>query len=341
MFNKYCILKDNWFVIVNPNAGSGKGKADWPTIASLLGEVGISFEHALTKFKYHAVQLTVDAINAGYRKFIAVGGDGTLNEVVNGIFIQNQVASSEFVVGVVAVGTGNDWRRMYDFPFDYKGQVRIISDGCKFRQDVGLAKYYETGVENSRYFMNSAGSGFDAEVVASTNRLKNSGRKGKFLYVLSLLKTLLRFRTTCVNVTVDGFKYEEPIFSISSGIGRYSGAGMRQVPFALTDDGLFDVTIIRKLSKLNVIANIPRLFNGTILKHSRIVGLRGHDVKIISNPPVNLEVDGETLGCSPLHFSILPRAIAVMVSKEFVEKNGNRAVSEDTSVLLRNQYVEC
>ena len=307
--------------MVNPHAGGGRARTDWSQIASLLDNAGINFEVAFTMFRYHAVQIAVDAINLGYRNFIAVGGDGTLNEVVNGIFIQENVPSSEFVVGVIAVGTGNDWLRMYNFPTTYKDQIDIIRNGRVFKQDVGMAEYYETGVLKNRYFVNTAGSGFDAKVVESTNRLKNLGRKGKALYMLSLLKALIRYRSTRVRLSVDGFNLAETVFSLSSGIGRYSGAGMKQVPFALTDDGLFDVTIIRKIGKLNVVASLPRLYNGTILEHSRVIGVRGRDVSIQSEPPMSLEVDGETLGISPFHFTLLPRAIGIVVSADFIRED--------------------
>lgn len=333
------LLKDTWFVVVNPHAGSGKGKNDWPSIESLLKSAGLNFAFAFTEFKHHAVQITVDAIKLGYRRILAVGGDGTLNEVVNGIFIQKEVPSSEFVVGVVAVGTGNDWLRMYDFPPDYKSQIDILVNGSLFMQDIGLAEYYETEVKKSRYFVNSAGGGFDAEVVVSTNRLKDMGRKGKVLYILSLIKTLIHYRSTRVNISVDNFQLDEVVFSLSSGIGRYTGSGMKQVPFALTDDGLFDVTIIRKLSKLNVLASVPRLYNGKILDHSRTICVRGSDVKIVSNPPMSLEADGETLGHSPFHFSIIPLSIGIMVSSSFVELNKNREPECSNKVLLGHQNV--
>lgn len=300
---------------------------------------GIEFSFAFTEFKHHAVQIAVDAIGQGYRKLLAIGGDGTLNEVVNGIFVQKAVPASEFVLGVIAVGTGNDWLRMYQFPRDYAGQVEIIRSGEIFRQDVGIAEYYETEVKKSRYFINSAGSGFDAEVVRSTNKLKDAGRSGMLLYMISLLKALIGYRSTHVDITVDDFSLSETVFSLSVGIGRYSGAGMRQVPFALTDDGFFDVTIIRKMSKLNVLANIPRLYNGTILKHSRIVGIRGCDVEITSIPRVNLEADGETLGHSPFRFSILPKAIGVMVSSEFVRSSSASAADQCAGVLLGSKNI--
>lgn len=309
-------MEQTWFAVVNPQAGGGKVKTDWPKIKNCLNETGVKFVSAFTEFKCHAVQITVDAINHGYRKFIAVGGDGTLNEVINGIFIQKQVPTTDLVVGVIAVGSGNDWFRMYRYPSNYLGQAQILLNGKAFEQDVGMAQFVETGVQKTRYFVNSAGSGFDAKVVESTSNLKIPGNNGKRSYVWSLLKALINYHSTRVRVAVDDFCLHETVFSLSCGIGRYSGEGMQQSPKALTDDGLFDMTIIRKLSKLNVIASIPMLYNGSLLKHARVMCVRGREVNIQSEPPIDLEVDGEMLGQSPFRFTILPRAIRVMVNPQ-------------------------
>jgi len=241
----------------------------------LLNKYDIHYSHAFTEYKYHAVELTVQAIVKGYRNIIAVGGDGTLNEVVNGIFIQKTVSPSDITVGVIGVGTGNDWFRMYEIPHNYEECVRAIKNKRVFKQDVGVAEYYESSVRHTRYFINAAGVGFDAEVARRTNRLKDLGKRGALLYILSLIKALIRYRSTRINVKVDGKHFQHTVFSLTIGICRFNGAGMMQVPFALSDDGLFDVTIIKKISKLNVVANLPRLYNGTILKHSRVLGVRG------------------------------------------------------------------
>lgn len=303
--------------MVNPRAGGGKSVVDWPIISRLLNKYDIHYSHAFTEYKYHAVELTVQAIVKGYRNIIAVGGDGTLNEVVNGIFIQKTVSPSDITVGVIGDGTGNDWFRMYEIPHNYEECVRAIKNKRVFKQDVGVAEYYESSVRHTRYFINAAGVGFDAEVARRTNRLKDLGKRGALLYILSLIKALIRYRSTRINVKVDGKHFQHTVFSLTIGICRFNGAGMMQVPFALSDDGLFDVTIIKKISKLNVVANLPRLYNGTILKHSRVLGVRGKSIEIMSIPAVGLEVDGESLGETPLKFSIMQQALSVIVGEQF------------------------
>jgi YegS/Rv2252/BmrU family lipid kinase len=326
-------LVNSWFVIVNPRAGGGKGEVDWPLIKGLLTKEGIAFGFALTEHKHHAVELTVKAINSGYRQLIAVGGDGTLNEVVNGIFIQQSVPPAEILVGVIGVGTGNDWFRMYEIPYRYADSVKAIKNRKVFYQDVGVVEYYESSVKHKRYFVNTAGIGFDAEVALRTNRLKDLGRHGFLLYLTSILRALFSYKTTRINVNVDGRHLQDKIFSITLGICRYNGAGMLQVPFAISDDGMLDVTVIRRISKLDALTSIPRLYNGKILKHSRVTGLRGQIVEIMSIPSTNLEADGESLGETPLRFSILTRAIGVVVAENFDAKDNCPSVNQEKQTI--------
>lgn len=313
-------MKNSWFIVVNPRAGGGKGRVDWPTIEALLKAYEVEFDYAFTEHKHHAVEIAVKSINNGYKKIIAVGGDGTLNEVVNGIFIQKKFSPLEIVVGVIAVGTGNDWFRMYDIPLGYEECVKAIKAEYVFKQDVGKVEYWESMVQHSRYFVNAAGIGFDAEVAQRTNRLKDLGRRGAVLYMLSLLKALLGYHHTKVNVSVDGANVQENAFSLTLGIGRFNGAGMMQVPNAVANDGLYDITLIKKISKLGVVKNIHRLYNGSILNHPKISSYRGSVIEIKSEPPIKLEADGESLGESPFRFTILPEAINVVVSEGFISQ---------------------
>lgn len=310
-------MLEKWFAIINPNAGSGKGKTDWPQIESLLKKSGVDFDFIFTEFKYHAVELTVNAINKGYTKILSVGGDGTLNEVVNGVFIQSKYPTTEITIGVISVGTGNDWSRMYEIHPTYEGKIAAIKNGKKFLQDVGKVEYEESKVKNTRYFANAAGIGFDAEVARRTNRLKESGHRGKILYMSSLARVLFNYKPSYINIAIDGEKLEGRIFSLTVGIGRFNGGGMMQLPNAVSDDGLFDVTVIRQIRRLEAIRNIYRLYNGTILAHPKISGHIGKTVEISSDTPVGLEVDGESLGVSPFTFSLIPKGINVIVGADF------------------------
>lgn len=303
----------NWFVIVNPEAGSGKAFHHWPGIKEELSRANINYTHVLTERKFHAVELTVSAINKGYRKIISVGGDGTLNEIVNGLFIQKKVEPTDVTIGVIGVGTGNDWLRTYNIPDSYSKMIGIIKIGNTILQDIGKVDYFESRVSQSRYFVNAAGTGFDAQVALTTNKLKESGRSGKLLYRISLLQTLWKHKCTRLHLTINNQEISNKMFSLMVGIGKYNGGGMMQAPNAITNDGLFEITHVKKISRINFIRNLHRLFDGTILEHPKVLNFKSSNFSISSRPASNLEVDGESLGTSPFKFSILPKSLKIIV----------------------------
>jgi YegS/Rv2252/BmrU family lipid kinase len=305
---------EKWFVVINPTAGNGRGLVDWPYISKLLREGNIIHEYAFTERRYHATELVVEAISAGFRRIIIVGGDGTINEVVNGLFIQTLVPPLDVLLAVIGVGTGNDWIRMFGVPKKYSAAVRAIIEGNSFKQDVGLITYHESGYRQSRHFANGAGIGFDAFTIKTYHKMLGRYRSGKWTYLLSISKALARFRATEVKVTVDGEEVTSGmIFSSSIGIGKYSGGGLMQVPGAVADDGLFDVTVIRRMGILRVLYSFRTLYTGRIYELPRVSNYRGRRIGFTSSPDVWLEADGEPLGNTPVEFEIIDRAIRVVV----------------------------
>jgi YegS/Rv2252/BmrU family lipid kinase len=304
--------ENEWKVIVNPNAGKAKGKKDWKKISGLLTAHHISFVSVFTDSKGHAIRLTHEGIADGYRKFIIVGGDGTLNEVVNGIFTQDFCPSTDITVALIIVGTGNDWGRMFGIPHHYKEAITIIGNQNIRLQDTGSIEYFHGTSREKRYFLNIAGLGFDAVVVKRTNAQKEKGKKGKALYFLNLLRSLLLYSHTYTELEIDGIKTCQDVFTISIGIGRYSGGGMMQTPQALPDDGLFDITVVKKMRKGDILLSLKKLYDGSILEHPKIEGYTGKVVLIDSDPLIHLEADGESLGHSPIRFEIIPKSIRIV-----------------------------
>jgi YegS/Rv2252/BmrU family lipid kinase len=303
---------DQWMVIVNPNAGRGLGKKDWNRISELLKARHLRFIPAFTEARKHAVKLTHEAIAAGFRRIIVVGGDGTMNEVVNGVFTQDKVASAEITLAMISVGTGNDWGKMFGIPQQYDDAIELISRGQDMLQDAGKVSYFHGTQQEHRYFLNIAGLGFDAVVTRRTNIQKDKGRSGKALYFYNLLRSLILYRHTYVEVEIDDTRICQDVFTISIGIGRYSGGGMRQTPQARPDDGLFDITIVKKIRKGEIILSLKKLYDGTILEHPKIEGYTGKVVLIDSDPLIHLEADGESLGHSPIRFDIIPKSIRII-----------------------------
>jgi len=314
--------RDKWYAIVNPVAGSGKGLTDWPTISKLLRDNNIYHDYVFTEHKHHATELAVEAIAAGYRKIIIVGGDGTIHEIVNGIFIQQQTPTTDILLGVIAVGTGNDWIRMFGIPLKYSEAIKAIAAGHSFLQDVGTISYQEAGYRQSRYMANVAGIGFDASVNRRYNHLKEIGKKGKWLYIWSTFKALLAYRSTGVKVWVDGgLVANNLVYSAAIGVGKYNGGGMIPMPAAIADDGLLDITVIGRISKLGLLLRFKSLYNGKIYRNPMVSYSRGRSIRVESSPEIAVEVDGEALGYSPFDFDVIDRAIRVVVAERFLENN--------------------
>ncbi|MDR2938588.1 MAG: diacylglycerol kinase family lipid kinase [Prevotellaceae bacterium] len=307
-----------WMVIVNPKAGRGHGLRDWPAISNRLNFSGVDFTCVFTEKKFHAVELTVKAMNDGFRKIIVVGGDGTVNEVVNGLFIQKKVATSEVTLSVIPVGTGNDWVRMLGIPRTYSDAVNSICAERTILQDVGKITFEESRVPQTRYMANVAGIGFDAIVNRRYNRLKEAGRTGKWTYIMSTMFTLFKYRTKRFTATVDGrLFFDGCLFSGTVGVGKYNGGGMLQMPAAALDDGLMDITLIRKMSLYKFFINFNRLYNGTIYNFRKVKAAQGKSIKIASYPPSPIEIDGEACGYSPFTFELVPKSIKVVIGEKF------------------------
>ncbi len=308
---------NDWYIIINPEAGSKKTQEDWPGIRAMLQQSGFGFESVFTERMLHATQLAIDAIvNKGYRKIIAVGGDGTLNEVVNGIFNQKTVKVDDILLGIISVGTGNDWGRMYSMPNSYKEQIEVLRKMNVFKQDVGVVRYDHHGKRKLHYFINIAGIGYDALVAKKSNIAKQKGATGVITYMINLLLGLFQYNFNSLTIEREGSTiFSGKIFSVSVGICKYNGGGIMQLPDAVPDDGLFDVTIIRKVSKLKVIRNITRLYDGSFTKIKEVEQYTGKQFTLTGIPveSVYLETDGESLGNSPLEFSIIKQGINIII----------------------------
>ena len=313
MADKQPVSPEKWLIIVNPNAGVKKGTKDWPKILRMLRDEKVDFDFQLTSRRGHAIQIASESILSGFRKICVVGGDGTLNEVLNGIMDQTEVACSEVTMGMIPVGTGNDWCRMFSIPFDYLKAIHILKKQKTFLQDAGKVTYYHKDEMVKRYFMNVAGMGYDALVAKKTNILKEKGLGGPLTYMYFVFASLFQYKFIEAVVEVDGktvFKGE--IFSMNVGICKYNGGGMMQVPFAIPDDGLLDVTLIKKTSKWIVVRYARKLFDGSLVDLPMVATFKGENIRIRSTGKVFLETDGESLGHTPFTFEILPRCIRIV-----------------------------
>ena len=309
----------DWFLIVNPNAGNGKGKKDWERISALFVKEEIPVQAKFTTKKGQAIEFARDAMEKGFRQIISVGGDGTLNEVVNGIFSQDKVSPGQVTIAMIPVGTGNDWGRMFGIPMIYAGAVKVIKEKKTMLHDIGIVSYYSGAEQQKRYFINIAGLGFEAMVVKKTNKQKDKGKSTQALYFFNLVSSLLSYKITGAEIFIDGIMNSASIFSINVGNGRYCGGGMRQTPDAMPDDGLLDVTVIREMGRLEIIQSLKLLYDGTILSHPKVDGYRCKNVKVTSESLLFVEADGESLGHTPAEFSIIPSAINIVYGTKIIQ----------------------
>lgn len=297
-------------VIVNPVAGAGKTAKKWPQIMSLLESLGLDFEYDLTEAPRHAIELAKSAVDKGYELVVSVGGDGTINEVVNGICNTN--GFSDVTLGIINTGTGADYIRTLGIPRSYKDACRCLVSQRRRTVDLGVVEYANDGHMEKRLFVNFAGLGFDAEIVrATTQQFKILGDMAS--YLVGLLNTLIFYENRDISITVDGELGERRICTVLMNNGKYGGGGMFAAPDADPADGFFDVLIVGDLTKPDLLWSLPRIYKGTHLTHPKITMKRAREIEIRSVHYTAVQADGELLGEAPARFSILPAALNIVV----------------------------
>ncbi|NLA15945.1 MAG: diacylglycerol kinase family lipid kinase [Bacteroidales bacterium] len=311
-----------WMIILNPVAGGGRTAVMWPHISKHFLEHGLNFECVFTRHKYHAVTITLEAVQEGFRNFIVIGGDGTLHEVANGIFYQKDVSTQLITLGVIPIGTGNDFVRAYNIPTDYAQAMETILTNKAIFTDVGMVSFQDFGIERTRYFVNAAGMGLDAAVIRHYERqLEMANGKRKPQYMSSLLHQFLLYRSADLRILVDGnMFYEGPVLTCSVGMGTCIGNGMRALPLSIPDDGLFDITLVEPMSKVKLAVRIKDFVEGNVYAFKEAHHGRGKKIEVLpgTKRTTHLETDGELMGTPPYTFTILPSALKLLAGKDFV-----------------------
>ena len=298
-------------IIVNPVAGNGRVGKGWPRIAQLLRERRVPFSHDLTEGIGHAMELTREAIAEGYRTLIVNGGDGTLNEVLNGMVVAGAVEAG-LALGAIAGGTASDFVRTLGIPFDDQTSCDRIVAGRGRLIDVGKIVYGSGEKQSTRHFLNVAGVGFDGEVAERTNR-SSKALGGTIPYLTSLLATLFTYRNKHVEVSLDDQSFSQCVNSVIVCNGRYFGGGMYVGPDALLDDGIFDVIVLGDLGKLEFLANVPKVYKGTHLSHPKVSSFRSKEIRVISRERMFIQADGELIGEAPVVFGMIPGGLHFII----------------------------
>lgn len=308
MYNlNHCENINTWFLIVNPNAGNKNFKKSWNKIKYLLKLKNIQYSFAFTQYTKHETILIKEVIKKGYRNIISVGGDGTLHHVVNGIMTQRYIKTSEIKLGIIPLGTGNDWIKTYNIPNSIEKSIDIIKKNSTIFQDIGCITLQNGKKE---YFNNLGGIGYDGYVVKNLNYLK---KIGSLAFLLSGLYSLFSYKKTKYSISIKNKTIQEKCLMIIFGICKYSGGGLRITENPNPTDGLLDITIVKDISFFDVLINLPKLYNGTIVHHKKVDNYKVKDVKIINNYNSIIEADGEIIGNDSLNVSIHYKAVQFFI----------------------------
>ncbi len=300
-------------LIVNPTSGRGRLIKRWPEIQEALKAERFEYDAVLTERRGHATELARAALDAGFDLIVAVGGDGTLNEVANGLLANGKPVNPAAVLGVISSGTGSDLVRTIGLPRDVISAARHLAHATgSCWLDIGEMTYGVEGKEVRRCFCNVAGMGFDAEVV---DRVERNGKRGggTLPYLAALVSTVSSYKNKDVRLEIDGDCHQGRMNSVVVCNGQYFGGGMRIGPNALVDDGLFDVIVLGDFSTAEVLANTPKIYSGAHLALDKVSEYRGRCVRVEAAQRMLIQADGEAIGPGPTTFTLLPRAIALRV----------------------------
>lgn len=309
-------MNDGWFIIANTHAGSSKTISLWERAQGALDRRGIAYRLARTEYKGHAKALARDAAASGWRKLLAVGGDGSIHEVLGGVLdwcAESGTDPAEFTLGVAPIGSGNDWIRSFGIPGDAFKVIPLMGAKATGREDVVRLDFADG---SQRWMANGAGTGFDAHVCERVNLQKESGHRSKLIYLKALLHTIFHIRAIRVRVTGDGEeRFCGDCYSIAVGNGKYSGGGMRQVPLAEPDDGWVDVMVVPRARLSKLVQELPRLFSGTVHLSPLVISFRCRELRIEPLDEASrdiVEIDGEIEGRLPVSVKVDGRLLNVL-----------------------------
>ena len=304
-------MSNKWFVVVNPTSGNGTAKGKWHKIQDELIRQEFIFDYFFTDYEKHSITLVHKAIKQGFIKFIVVGGDGTLHNVVNGILKLNPKNISLIKIGIIPIGTGNDWVKTYRISKNYIKAIKIIRNEKTIQQDIG--KIIIESTKEVTYFINQAGIGFDAYVV---NKIKKFKYLGKLAYLFGGLLSLTAYKKAKLKITFNDIELINKTLMFLIGICRYTGGGLQLTKNPDPLDGLFDISYIPSVNLFKILINLPGLFNGQITDKSFVNNYKSSNVKIqlLDTQNTYIQADGEIIGTGNFSVSLLQKTIHFIIS---------------------------
>lgn len=291
-------------VIVNPKAAGGKAIKKLPEISAVASSIAPEYVLHITSSIEDARLRAREFANMGIRRIVAVGGDGTFNEVANGIL----ESETRVALGVVPAGTGCDLPRSLGIPKSISESLKFALIGDAHPMDVGLAKTSTT----ERYFLNVAGLGFDAKVADRAQRKKHLS--GKKAYMAALAQSLTDFGYIDVRIEVNGTEITTKAVFVSVANAQYLAGGFHFAPMARWNDGLLDLAIIDDISLPAFVMAVPSVMRGKHLSNPHWSHYTTRHVRVSSATPALVQLDGEVAGTSPAEFSVVPGAIDIVAN---------------------------
>ncbi|HET9052469.1 MAG TPA: diacylglycerol kinase family protein [Candidatus Dormibacteraeota bacterium] len=298
-------------VVVNPASAAGRTRREWPAIRTCLLEAGVEFDHRMSSAQGDCAILAREGLREGYERIVAVGGDGTLNEVVNGFFdTDGSPIRAAAMLGMIPSGTGGDFRRSAGIPREPHAAAALLARGDVRPIDVGRIDYAEEPAGGVHHFVNIADCGLGGEVAARANASsKRFGGTATF-YWASMRAIAVFGRRRC-RIEVDGVPFEGRVQNVVVANGSWFGGGMWVAPDARLDDGLLDVVVIGDASRLRTVLESRRIYKGTHVGRPEVLVMRGREVRVTPRDtvPFRFDVDGEAIGRAPATLRVLPGAV--------------------------------
>jgi len=305
-------MKNTCFVIINPVAGAGKAKRYWPILKACLEDMQIPYEVRFSTERGQASAIAGVSVSQGYKTLMILGGDGTFNEVINGVQKMKRIDTSEIGFILFPCGTGNDWLKSSRLNFDIKELLDAYINKQWSYQDLGCVNYDNGKV---RYFANSLGAGIEGFIGLQLSEHYRGWIKNPYVkYVKAMLLALRNYKARNVEIIIDGDKQIHHLLTLSICLGKYKGGGMMIAPNADLFDGAFHSTLVSKIRFLKVFRKLGSLYNGKIL------GVKGFEAKVhqemdIQTKGIPMEVEGEYFGDTPAKITMVKQGLKILASK--------------------------
>jgi diacylglycerol kinase (ATP) len=304
------VAADALVFLVNPAAGNGAAGRRWPELSLQAAAAGLRGDALLSEAPGHITELAGQAVADGAGRLVVVGGDGTVNEAVNGML---RSSSAPVELAVVPLGTGDDFARTFKIPTRPEEAFRVAAEGTVRTIDAGLARFQDwDGSPAERYFANFGGAGISGAIArrgAATSR--RLGAKAAYLW--ATVAVFVRWKSILMRVELDESTRSEVLYEVLVANGAYTAGGMRVAPDAIPDDGLFDAVLIGDFTKAEFAVTFPKIYRGTHVGHRKVEVVRANVVGVSADELLPVVLDGEQPGTTPVRFEVMPSALRLRV----------------------------